>query len=88
MTYTALLVAFSPLLMAAMRRPSWTSEVTAAVAVLTVAVCYLTGRFCDGVALWPPSPELLAGFVTALTSQQAIYLLLKDTKFLQWLEAQ
>jgi hypothetical protein len=87
MTYTALFVALSPIFVSLIRKLDWTATQTAALAVGWLLIAYIGGRYLDGALTFPPTPDLLQGFVLALTSQQAIYLLLKDTSFMAWLNA-
>ena len=86
-TYTALLIACSPLLVAWIRTDDWPSGRVAGLAVGVALVLYVLGRELDGALTWPLPATFLPGFIAAVTAQQALHLLIAGTSFLQWLEA-
>lgn len=76
-TATAFLIGLSPLLLAAIRRCSWSEETMILLAALMVVVLYTTGQYFDGVLTWPLSANFWGGLATCWVAQQASYKLLK-----------
>lgn len=83
--YTSLLVATSPIFVALIRNQAWAAGRVALLAVGWVAIAYVGGQYLDGQLAFDQAH--LAGFVAALVSQQAVYQLIQNTAWFQWLEA-
>ena len=85
MTYTALLIALTPILVALIRTDDWPSGRVASVAVGLALIAYIGGRYLDGVV---PSLQIgyLQGFFAAVLGQQALHRLIAGTEWFQRLE--
>lgn len=85
MTYTALFIAISPILVALLRKDDWPSGRVAAVAVGMALIAYIGGRYLDGVV---PSLQLgyLQGFAAAVVGQQTLHRLIEGTEWFGRLE--
>lgn len=84
--WTALLIAFSPLLIALLRRDTMSDEQTLAITLATTVVLFFCGRALDGVLTWPLGASTATQLAAALTGQQIIYQLLKKTTLIRTLE--
>lgn len=85
MTYTTLLIALTPILVALIRKDDWPSGRVASLAIGLALVAYIGGRYLDGVV---PSLQIgyLQGFFAAVLGQQALHRLIAGTEWFQRLE--
>lgn len=84
--WTALLVALSTLLIAALRRKDMSDTAVALLTVGVTAICFFAGRALDGALAWPVSQSLAAELFAALVANQTLYALLRKTPMMQKLE--
>lgn len=84
--WTALLVALTPLLIAALRRDWMTENQVTLLTLAVVVVFFFLGRALDGALVWPLPPNMAAELAAALIAQQVIYLLAKNTTPIKKLE--
>lgn len=70
---TLLLSAFSPALVALVRRQTWPKELVVLVSLLIVAAIYVLGQFFDGLLAWPLSGDFWLGLAAAWGVQQTAY---------------
>jgi hypothetical protein len=70
---TAILAAFSPLLVALVRKLHWPQEVVELGALLIVGGLYVLGQFLDGVLIWPLPEGFWVGLAAAWGVQQLSY---------------
>lgn len=83
--YTAITMAASVALIAAVRRQSWSASWMPAIVAAAALVAYIGGQYLDGVA---PSLALdyWRGFVLAVGGQQALHRMVQRTPWFQALE--
>lgn len=84
--YTALLMSLSVAVIAAARRESWSANWMPWIVAGVAVVAYVGGQYLDGVepAL---TREYWGGFVVAITAQQGLHRIVKNTSWYQALEA-
>lgn len=83
-----LLSAFSPLLVALIRRCQWPQPVVELLSLLIVAIIYVAGQWFDGVLAWPLSSTFWVGLAAAWGIQQGAYkFVFRDTAAANALEA-
>lgn len=85
-TWTLLLVALTPLVIAALRRDSMSDNQVTLLTLAMVVVFFFAGKALDGGLAWP-LPQGLAGELgQALIAQQVLYQLVKNTSPIKALE--
>ena len=84
--YTALTMAASVALIAAMRQQSWSANWMPLIVFGVALVCYVGGQYLDGVQ---PALTLdyARGFVLAIAGQQALHRMVQSTPWFHALEA-
>jgi len=85
--WTALLVALSPLLIAALRRKDMSDNHVTLLTLVVTVITFFAGRALDGALDWPLSQSLAAELAAALVAQQTIYQVVRKTSIVKRLEA-
>lgn len=85
-TWTTLLVALSPLIVAVLRQDTMNSNQVALLTVGVLTALFFLGKALDGNLSWPLSPLLAADLAAALLVQQGVYQVIKRTSLVQKLE--
>lgn len=86
-SWTLLLVALTPLVIAALRRDTFSANQTALLTLAVVVVFFFAGKALDGGLVWPLPQALAAELGQALIAQQVLYLIAKNTSPIKALEA-
>jgi len=84
---TFLLAVISPLVVAALRKATWSQAYIDLVAAIVVIGCYVLGQALDQQLTWPLSQTFWFGLLAAFGVQQAAYKFGWSDRLLQMLEA-
>lgn len=85
-TWTLLLVALTPLVIAALRRDTMTDNQVTLLTLAVVTVFFFAGKALDGGLSWPLPSSLAGELGQAFIAQQVLYLLVKNTSPVKALE--
>lgn len=86
-SWTALLVALSILVIAALRTESMSANQVALLTVGIIVIAFFAGKFIDGDLAWPLEQRLATELGYYIFGQQAVYQIIKKTSPIKRLEA-
>lgn len=78
-TWTMLLTALTPLVIAAARQDAWSDNLVTIVTLVIVTAFFFAGKALDGGLAWPLPQTLAAELAQALIVNQVLFAVLKNT---------
>jgi hypothetical protein len=87
LSWTALFVALTPLVIAFLKRDDFTDNAVTILTLGVVVVFFFAGKGLDGGLTWPLPQSLAGELAQALIAQQVLYQLIKKTTPIKKLEA-